>query len=341
MESNSTVVTPLAPFYSSKSYRYGRYVVFFSEAFVIVVANLLTLIAVQRSKKLRDIPANTFIVSLACADAMSGLLMPATTLTSFTPNQQVWLASSCVFRGPYYSMFCISLATLLAIGVDRYMAVVHPLAYGMRMTTKIARIASLLIWLVQLTLWQTFTCYYGSRVNVSQYRPVAAHDMFPKNAYFFLIQIVILMPVISNVFLYAFIYIRLRKKNAAVSASARNNGDAAANENQPSTKAKAFTKMMTLVLSYLTIAWLPYYIFVPIHKVNDPTTPVWYAYTFDAVAFLFYSNSFMNPLIYSWQNRDFREAYAKIFRCSVAFGRTTTSEGSSSSRTRTTASSVL
>ncbi|KAK2139205.1 hypothetical protein LSH36_1934g00000 [Paralvinella palmiformis] len=269
---------------------------------------------------------------------MIGVLLPPTTLTSFTSNQHVWLTSACFFRGPYYSMFCISLGTLLAIAVDRYMAVVHPLTYRMRMSIKLARIVSIMIWTVQLTLWETFTCYYGSRISVGKSNPVAAHDMFPKKAYFILIQIVILLPVVGNVILYIFIYIRLRTRKAVISSSARNNAETA-NDNQPSAKAKAFTKMMALVLGYLVIAWLPYYIFVPMHKVNDPTTPTWFFYAFDIVALLFYSNSFMNPLIYSWQNRDFRDAYGKILKCrrsaTVAGGSTT------NSHTRSTTTSSL
>ena len=107
---------------SNSVYFYGRYVVYFSESIIIVLANLLTLIAVKRTMKLRKVPANTFILSLACADAVIGILSPATLMTAITYDKHVWISSVCLFRGPYYAVFSTSLITLLAIAIDRYMA---------------------------------------------------------------------------------------------------------------------------------------------------------------------------------------------------------------------------
>jgi len=84
--------------------------------------------------------------------------------------------------------------------------------------------------------------------------------------------------------------------------------------NQPSAKTKVFTKMMALVVGYLILSWSPYYVIIPLYKMNDPGIPTWYVYMFDIVSILLYTNSFMNPIIYSWQIRDFREAYVKILK---------------------------
>ncbi|KAK2140721.1 hypothetical protein LSH36_1268g00019 [Paralvinella palmiformis] len=334
---NTTTESALNRVMSNKVYFYGRYIVYFSEAIIMVVANVFTLIAVKKSKKLRDVPTNTFIMSLACADGMIGVLLPDNILTLLTYNQNVWMTSTCLFRGPYYAMFSISLATLLAIAVDRYVAIVYPLIYRMRMTTRIARITCISIWLMQLTLWVSLACYYGSQISVGEGRPGAAHDLFPGMSFIFLIQVEILLPLIGNLILYMVMYIKLRKKSSISVLSTTNIN--ISSQNQPSAKAKAFTKMMTLVLGYLIIAWLPYYIVVPLHKVYDPSTPTWYVYTFDAVAILLYSNSFMNPVIYSWQNRDFKEAYAKILKRNRHLG--SVADITISNRTRFVASSNI
>ena len=44
------------------------------------------------------------------------------------------MASSCLFRGPHYASFSISLSTLLAITIDKYVAIAHALVYRMQMT---------------------------------------------------------------------------------------------------------------------------------------------------------------------------------------------------------------
>ncbi|KAK2138198.1 hypothetical protein LSH36_3595g00002, partial [Paralvinella palmiformis] len=72
-----------------------------------------------RTKKLHKIPANTFILSLAFADGMVGVLSPAIVLTAITNEQHIWMSAVCLFRGPYYAMFSTSLVTLLAIAIDR------------------------------------------------------------------------------------------------------------------------------------------------------------------------------------------------------------------------------
>ncbi|KAK2153911.1 hypothetical protein LSH36_281g02007 [Paralvinella palmiformis] len=312
MERNASTESALNRMRSNSVYFYGRYVVYFSEAIVIVLANLLTLIAVKRTMKLRKVPANTFILSLACADAMIGVISPAAVMTTITYDKHVWISSVCLFRGPYYAMFSTSLVTLLAIAIDRYMAVVHPLTYRMRMTVNIARNICICIWLVQLTLWETLTCYFGSQVSVGNGRPGAAYDIFPGKTFAFLTQIEILIPLLGNVILYIVIYMKLRKR--AVFPVSNINNVETLNVNQASAKTKVFTKMMALVVGYLILAWSPYYIITPLYKMNDPGTPTWYVYMFDFATILFYTNSFMNPIIYSWQYRDFKEAYVKILK---------------------------
>jgi len=314
LESNTTVVPVRNSFHLSNAYLITKYVVFFNEAFLVVAGNIFTLIAVKRTKKLHQVPANTYIVSLAIADGMIGLLLPGTLLSSRTSSQTIWITLACLVRGPYYGAFSASLFTLLAIALDRYAAVIHPLNYKMRMTTNIALIVCVFIWIMQFVLWESITCYYGSLINVSKYIPAAAQDIFPKKVVFLLTQIEILLPIAGNVVLYIFIYIKLRSRRAVIFASSGNN-QTATSECRSSAKARTFTKMMAFVLGYLILAWLPYYIIAPIHKVNDPSTPAWFVYLYDVVAFLFHSNSLINPIIYNWQNRDFRDAYAKILGC--------------------------
>jgi tachykinin-like receptor len=269
----------------------------------------LTLIAVTRTKKLHKIPANTFILSLAFADGMVGVLSPAIVLTAITNEQHIWMSAVCLFRGPYYAMFSTSLVTLLAIAIDRYMAVVHPLIYRMRMTVNIARYTCIGIWLVQITLWEILTCYYGSQFSVGNGHSGTAQDIFPGNIFAVLTHLEISLPIIGNVILYALIYTKLRKRMIFSVSTINNMGTL--NVNQTTAKTKAFTKMMTLVVGYLILAWLPYYVVLPLHKLNDPQTPTWYVYMFDVVTVLLYTNSFMNPIIYCWQNREFRGAYIK------------------------------
>ena len=285
------------------------------EILLIIGGNALTLLAVNRTKKSRVIPTNTFIVSLALSDGLVGVFLPFIIVLNFAGDERVWAVSTCALRGPYFASFSVSLATLLAIAVDRYVAVVHPLYYKSHMTVRIARITVFVVWFLELLVIMPLTCYYGMKDEVAHLRPEAAQDIFPKELYFGLLQTIILLPIVGNVILYTLIYVDLIRRRRSLWPYPEGQNAESSSMAQPSKKTKVFTKMMALVLGYLILAWSPYYVLVPIHNVKDPSTPEWYIYMYDVSVILFYSNSFMNPIIYSWKSRDFKDAYLKILKC--------------------------
>ena len=70
-------------------------------------------------------------------------------------------------------------------------------------------------------------------------------------------------------------------------------------------------KMMTLVLGAFLICWTPYSIInIIVGFVNK--LPTWLDIMYKLSLTLLYSNSFMNPIIYGWRNRCFREAFKKL-----------------------------
>jgi len=310
MDGNNTTITSKL----SIAYIDVRTALHYLEAIVIVCVNIVTLIAVRRTKKLRRVPTNIFITNLAASDGMIGLAMPFMSLFDYSATMGIWKVYVCTIVGPYYAIFNTSLCTMLAIAVDRYIAVVHPLFYRRRMTTKIAFIVSLLIWVIELTFLTSLTCYYGSRVIVQHFHPSAMHKLFPTAIFYMLTQTQIIMPIGINVILYLWIYIKLKKNSATISVPSSNSTQGSSGF-QVAQRTKAFTKMMAMVLGYLLLALMPYYILVFFYDVTDPRTPAWYIYLFDISILLFFSNSFMNPVIYSWKSRQFRDAYKKLLKC--------------------------
>ena len=298
---------------SARSYVITRDLLYSVMALAIVIGNSLTLIAVKRSKKLRKVPTNVLIASLAASDGTIGLLIPFTVTLKLGSSTKFWTLKVCALLGPYYAAFGVSLFTLLAIAIDRFFAIVHPLAYKRRMTTKMAAVVALLIWITELGSVTAFTCYYGSRADVGTFHPSAAHTLFPSRLFVFLMQAAIVLPIGGNIVLYLCIFAKIRKRTSVGPRMA--NGGVEDRESVASKQNKAFTKMMALVLGYLILACMPYYIIEPIYAVSDPSRPGWFRYMFDIAILLFFSNSFMNPVIYSWKSRDFRLAYKKVLRC--------------------------
>ena len=278
------------------------------EAVLSLTGNTLTLIAIRKTKNLKKVPTNVFIMSLASSDAIIGLLIPVFVGVKFLDTEQFSNGTMCLLHGPYFSMFIISLMILLAIAVDRYLAIVHSLSYKQRMTLRRAKIITVVIWIVSLCSMTSLTCYYSFKRNVSEQGIRIIGSLYPKFVLMILLQIGIIGPLLGNIVLYILIYIKLKTKTI-FRGRGINNG---LNESATSKPTKAYVNMMVLVLVYLGIACIPYYVILVILKEMTSSTPVWFVYLFDTSTVLFYSNCFMNPFIYSWKNRNFRNAYKTI-----------------------------
>lgn len=95
----------------------------------IICGNTLTIIAVRTCRRLKSMISNLFILSLAVSDLIVGLALPyhlAFYLGSdFGKSHQL-----CLIRF-FFIIFacCVSILTLIAIAVDRYIAIVYALHY--------------------------------------------------------------------------------------------------------------------------------------------------------------------------------------------------------------------
>ena len=87
--------------------------------------NGLAIFLFSSAPSLRRIPANTYIISLATADFLVGLLgIPAAIATSVGLPREFKL---CLLSTSFLLTICtISIFSLVMVTVDRYIAVVHP-----------------------------------------------------------------------------------------------------------------------------------------------------------------------------------------------------------------------
>ncbi|KAJ1520224.1 hypothetical protein ONE63_004434 [Megalurothrips usitatus] len=107
------------------------------EALVAVVAvagNAFVIIAFHRERRLRR-RTNYYIVSLAVADLLVGLLgIPFALLASVGLPHDLY---ACLFTVSLLVVLCtISIFCLVAVSVDRYWAILHPLGYSRNVSTK-------------------------------------------------------------------------------------------------------------------------------------------------------------------------------------------------------------
>ncbi len=103
-------------------------------AFFAIVGNAMVIIVFHRERRLRR-RTNYYIVSLALADLLVGLLgIPFAILASIGLPKNLY---SCLFTVSLLIVLCtISIFCLVAVSIDRYWAILYPLAYSRNIRTK-------------------------------------------------------------------------------------------------------------------------------------------------------------------------------------------------------------
>lgn len=105
-------------------------------ALLAVIGNFFVIIVFKKERRLRR-RTNYYIVSLATADLLVGLFgIPSAILASVGLPHNLY---ACLFTVSLLIVLCtISIFCLVAVSVDRYWAILHPMGYSRNVRTKTA-----------------------------------------------------------------------------------------------------------------------------------------------------------------------------------------------------------
>ncbi|XP_067634788.1 histamine H2 receptor [Eurosta solidaginis] len=269
----------------------------------ILAGNALTILAIVSCRRLRSLISNLFILSLAISDFAVGISLPYH--SAFYLGFNLGTSENLCLLRFFIMIFtcCVSILTLIAIAVDRYIAILYALHYRRYMTRRVCLIIITFNWLTGaiVALVPVFINHFSTAIECEFYEVLPWWYMAGLiTPGFVLIWLVMLM-----------IYGRIMREATKQSKQTHcNRGTQCRLHNLlPDWKSM---QVVIIIMGCFSICWLTYVIVVCMEILNiyNKSTIVY------KVAFsLAVSNSAMNPVIYCWKNATFRRAYCRLLCC--------------------------
>ncbi|XP_038565623.1 histamine H2 receptor-like [Micropterus salmoides] len=290
---------------------------------LIIGGNVLVCLAVWLSRRLWRI-SNSFIVSLAVTDLLLGLLvLPLSATVELRSGKWPLGGALCNIYISLDVLLCeSSILTLLAISVDRYLAISAPLSYSRRVTPLSVTLAMIAIWALSLAVsfvpihlgWNTadysvqhLDWRMGDEDKEGRYCQFEWNNNYVLLFAFGAFYLPLLLMCEMYLCIFKVAREQVRRIRAATPSFARTASTAAiAREHKA-------TVTLAAVLGAFVICWFPYFTFFTCigikEKKNPPNT------LHSVVLWLGYFNSALNPILYPALNRDFRRAYGELLCC--------------------------
>ena len=263
-------------------------------SYTAIMLNVVTIHAIRKTSSLPN-TLKTLLLNLAVTDVGVGLIVQP----SYTSLLVKWLRNSddCNFRGAFVmisSTFCLaSFLGVVAIGVDRFLAIHLHLRYQELVTHKRVVAVVISIWLLSVIF------------------PLVV-SLFLPNMYSLLTFGLGKFGLVLATLVYIRIYITVRRhKNQILALQVQDTGEFMAETISFARLIKSAVGILYVYLVFL-LCYLPFLISLVVTEINGPSVPLksWFIFS---LTLIFLSSS-LNPVIYCWKLRHVRHAIMDILR---------------------------
>ncbi|XP_037938367.1 G-protein coupled receptor moody [Teleopsis dalmanni] len=297
-------------------------------AIFAIIGNLMVIIVFQRERRLRR-RTNYYIVSLAMADFLVGLLgVPFAVMASIGLPTNLY---ACLFTVSLLVMLCtISIFCLVAVSVDRYWAILYPMAYSRNVRTRTAIIIISMCWVAGIIVG--LLPLFGWHASFGADQACLFVEVMDYDYLVFLYFATIITPAILMLAFYAHIYRVIIKQVRQITTmnpvgDSRRSSTAQIQTTAPTRchggtgtmlrvlgaarkrDVKA-TQNLSIIVLFFMICWIPLYTINCI-MAFCPTCYVHPKLTLFCII-LSHLNSAVNPVLYAYHLKDFRAALKNL-----------------------------
>lgn len=314
---------------------------FFSKAFTVfttialitiivaaIIGNTLVCTATCLSPNLRKATTSLFIMSLAVSDLLTAILsMPFDVYILHTNGLWFHGEIACnIWTTAYLLAVPTSNLTLLILSIDRYLTLREPLSQfrsGQLMTRERAIIYIAALWIYSLVF--SLLPHMGWKLWRLMPQSVTSGICFFNGSRLYNIVVSVLhfiVPALTMCVIYIMIYRQIRRHTRSVhpvdSPVATQNAQAKFLL-QRNIKA---AKRIAVIVSVFLFCWVPFSVLSIIGNICLDCYLKIPQQVFYVTLLMGYANSALNPILYSFNNRNFLDGYKRLYRAvRRAFGR--------------------
>ncbi|XP_078608667.1 somatostatin receptor type 5-like [Branchiostoma floridae x Branchiostoma japonicum] len=291
--------------------------VFYSVIFVVgLFGNLVVITVILKYHKMRSV-ANMYILNLAIADLCLLCILPFLTTNVFWGYWPFGGVMCKVVVGASNLNGFASFLFLMTLSIDRYHAMVHPLKSRKYRTIRRCKWACLAVWTGGLLMDLPYIIFANTLEEQQQKLQCILdwpNQYVEQLATVFSFVIGFAIPVTVIIVCYWAILVCLRRSDQP-SLQLRCTTSSQASR-------RRLTILVLVVVIVFVVCWLPYHLFAisrllidPKVMFSDPKTANIVqnvALSFNVLAF---ANSCVNPMLYSFLGKNFRQSFKQLFCC--------------------------
>ncbi|ESP01371.1 hypothetical protein LOTGIDRAFT_157548 [Lottia gigantea] len=267
----------------------------------ICPGNILTIVAVWRTPILRTVP-NMYVVSLAVADLLAGMVLPMQIL-NFIPALKTTLSVSkyfCLFRHvTFFVSVTASVISMVNIAFDRAFYIGYPFKYEMYSTAVKTGCFITFTW--------TFSALLGSiPLYSNNWTPCSNCNIFTVLTKQYQVDILgtsFIVCCILTILCYGYILRIAKQQQSKITEFEMEPSKHRAKE-----KDLRLVKQFCLVFGIFFVCWIPAFLSVIIGHHGGYVPPI----VTNIVVPIAILNSGMNFIVYAVKNKEFRHAFAKM-----------------------------